>query len=148
MFGIVTNNGELKEVISAQGLKPTTQRIAILDHLARNTTKHLTAEQIHSAMQRKTPMLSLTTVYNTLNSFVEAGLVTALTITGTEVRYEYTTVSHHHLLCRKCGKIIDIEIQCPNARRKNINGYRVDEVHGYFKGICRDCMNKGKGHNQ
>lgn len=143
---MITNNSGLKEVIASRGLKPTAQRIIILDHLARNMKKHLTAEQIHGAMRKKTPMLSLTTVYNTLNSFVDAGLVTALTITGTEVRYEYTTVSHHHLLCKHCGRIIDIEIQCPNAERKSINGYRVDEVHGYFKGVCRDCMNKE--HNQ
>lgn len=136
----------MKDLITSKGLKPTAQRIMILDHLIRNTAKHLTAEQIHDAMQKKTPMLSLATVYNTLNSFVESGLVMALTITGTEIRYEYTTTPHHHLLCKHCGKIIDIDIECPNAQLRNIDGYRVDEVHGYFKGICRDCMNKE--HNQ
>lgn len=142
MFGTIINNGELKDLIVSKGLKPTAQRIMILEYLARNTKKHPTAEQIHDAMHKKTPTLSLATVYNTLNSFAEAGLVTALTITGTEVRYEYATAPHHHLLCKHCGKIIDIDIECPNAQRKNIDGYRVDEVHGYFKGICRDCMDK------
>lgn len=142
MIGIITNSVNLKEILTAKGLKPTYQRILILDYLSGNMKKHLTTEHVYEALSKKTPTLSLTTVYNTLGSFLDAGLVTAITITGTEVRYELTTTPHHHLLCKRCGRIIDVDIQCPNANRKNIKGYKIDEVHGYFKGICKSCLKR------
>jgi Fe2+ or Zn2+ uptake regulation protein len=132
----------MKETLAQKGLKSTYQRILILDYLHANSNKHFTAELIYEKLSKRAPTLSLTTVYNTLSSFVEAGLVSAITITGTEVRYELTTTPHHHLLCKQCGRIIDINIKCPNANRKNIQGYKIDEVHGYFKGICKDCLKK------
>ncbi len=131
---------DLKILIASKGLKPTAQRIVILGYLIKNQHRHLTAEQIHDALHRTTPMLSLTTVYNTLASFVDIGLANTITITGTAVHYEIQSATHHHLLCKRCGKIYDIEVQCPNAARKSIQGYQIDEVHGYFIGICRDCL--------
>jgi Fe2+ or Zn2+ uptake regulation protein len=142
MIEIISNSVNLKEVLAGKGLKPTYQRILILDYLTGNTKKHLTADRIYEALSKKTPTPSLTTVYNTLGSFLEAGLVSAITITGTEVRYELTTSPHHHLLCKRCGQIIDIDIQCPNVNRKSIKGYRIDEVHGYFMGMCKSCLKK------
>ena len=147
MIKIITNSDDLKGMIAAKGLKPTHQRILILDYLHGNTGRHLTAEQIHETLSKRAPTLSLTTVYNTLGSFVEAGLVSAITITGTETRYEWASTQHHHLLCKQCGRIIDIDIQCPNARRKSIKGYKIDEVHGYFKGICKSCLQKERKPN-
>jgi Fe2+ or Zn2+ uptake regulation protein len=142
MIGMIANSLHLKEILTAKGLKPTYQRILILNYLSGNTKKHLTTEQVYEALSKKTPTLSLTTVYNTLGSFLDAGLVSAITITGTEVRYELATTPHHHLLCKCCGRIIDIDIQCPNANRKSIKGYKIDEVHGYFKGICKSCLKR------
>ena len=51
---------------------------------------------------------------------------------------------HHHFLCNICGDIIDIDIKCPNIDRIIREGHRIDEVHGYFKGICKKCINKGR----
>jgi Fe2+ or Zn2+ uptake regulation protein len=47
---------------------------------------------------------------------------------------------HHHFLCKKCGEILDIEIICPNLDRIIEHGHKVEEVHGYFKGICKKCI--------
>jgi len=142
MIKTIANSVTLKEILTDKGLKPTYQRILILDYFYSNAKKHLTAERIYETLSKKTSTLSLTTVYNTLGSFLEAGLVSAITITGTEVRYELTTTPHHHLLCKQCGRIIDIDIQCPNVKRKSIKGYKIEEVHGYFKGICKRCLKK------
>lgn len=147
MIKIITNSDELKAIITAKGLKPTHQRILILDYLRANRKRHLTAEQIREALTKRAPTLSLTTVYNTLGSFAEAGIISAITITGTETRYEWARTQHHHLLCKRCGHIIDIDIQCPNAQRKSIKGYKIDEVHGYFKGICKSCLQKQRKQN-
>jgi Fur family peroxide stress response transcriptional regulator len=142
MIKTIANSVTLKEILTDKGLKPTYQRILILDYFYSNAKKHLTAERIYETLSKKTSTLSLTTVYNTLGSFLEAGLVSAITITGTEVRYELATTPHHHLLCKQCGRIIDIDIQCPNVKRKSIKGYKIEEVHGYFKGICKRCLKK------
>lgn len=142
MIGTISNTDRLKEQIASNGLKPTYQRIVILDYLNNHKTEHLTAEKIHEGLIKRMPMLSLTTVYNTLSSFLKAGLVSAITITGTEVRYDPICTPHHHFLCRACGQIIDVDVRCPIANRKIINGCRIEEVHGYFKGLCKECVSK------
>jgi Fur family peroxide stress response transcriptional regulator len=142
MIETISNTDRLREHITANGLKPTYQRIMILDYLSKHKTEHLTAEKIYEGLVKRMPMLSLTTVYNTLSSFLKAGLVSAITITGTEVRYDLASTPHHHFLCRACGKIIDVDVRCPIANRKSIRGCRIEEVHGYFKGLCKDCVKK------
>jgi Fe2+ or Zn2+ uptake regulation protein len=139
----ITSNGEhLKEMLTANGLKPTYQRLMILDYLQKHKTEHLTVEKIYSTLSGEMPMLSMTTVYNTLSSFLKVGLVSAITITGTEVRYDFLTNPHHHFLCRMCGQIFDVDVQCPVAERKSMKGYCIEEVHGYSKGLCKECLKK------
>ena len=64
-------------------------------------------------------------------------------ISISETRYDFKSKMHHHFLCKQCGKIIDIDIECPNINRIIKEGYKVDEVHGYFKGLCKNCKTKG-----
>jgi len=146
MIVITSNSKYSKELLMTNGMKPTYQRLMILDYLREHKTKHLTAEKIYYALSQKMPMLSMTTVYNTLSSFLKAGLVSAITITGTEIRYGFLTAPHHHFLCRICGQIFDIDVNCPVAERKSINGCRIEEVHGYFKGLCKECLKKQRKH--
>lgn len=142
MIGIIPNKPEVRKLLTDKGLKPTYQRLMIIDHLSKNRKSHLTAERIYKALNGKMPMLSMTTVYNTLNAFLEAGIVSAITITGSEIRYGFITKPHHHFLCRVCGTIIDIDISCPTAERKSVEGHKIEEIHGYFKGLCKKCLKK------
>ena len=132
----------LKERLLEKGLKPTFQRLKVLEYMDKHKKSHPTAEMIYEAISPEIPTISITTVYNTLNAFLEKGLVSAETITGTEIRYDLSTTSHHHFLCEKCGAILDIDIRCPFIDRKidTVNGHKIIEVHGYFKGICKDCL--------
>ena len=59
------------------------------------------------------------------------------------ITYDFKSKMHHHFLCKNCGKIIDIDIECPNINKIIKEGYKVDEVHGYFKGLCKNCKTKG-----
>jgi Fe2+ or Zn2+ uptake regulation protein len=147
MIGIIPNSDEMRKLLTEKGLKPTYQRLMIINYLSRNKKSHLTAEKIFRALTDKTPMLSMTTVYNTLNSFLNAGIVSAITITGSEIRYGFITKPHHHFLCRVCGSIIDIDISCPTAERKFVDGHKIEEIHGYFKGLCKKCLKKGRKQN-
>ena len=138
---MITNTNALRNVLAGRGVKPTFQRLTILGAVMDNRS-HLTIRALHAALVRKIPTLSKTTLYSTLDLFAAKGLVRAVTIDPAEVRYDGVTVPHHHFHCTTCGRILDIEISCANSRTGEIHGHRIDEVHGYFKGVCRDCRVK------
>jgi Fe2+ or Zn2+ uptake regulation protein len=120
-------------------MKVTHHRLVILQYLEKHQT-HPTAEEIYSALKVKNPSLSKTTVYNSLESLKQHDIIQTLTISATETRYDFKHDMHHHFLCKRCGKIIDIDIACPNIKKISNYGHQVQEVHGYFKGICKDCL--------
>lgn len=126
-------------MLVSRKVKPTFQRLVIMEYLLNNKT-HPTADKVYSDMVKKIPTLSKTTVYNTLNTLTDEGLVVQIGITGTEARFDSTLENHHHFLCEKCGKIIDIDIKCPNCRTESMEGHHIREIHGYFKGTCRNCL--------
>lgn len=134
----------LKKLLKTKGLKPTYQRLKVLEYMDKHIDGHPTVEMIYEELLRELLTLSMTTIYNTLNVFVEKGLVSAVTITGKEIRYDYQTTGHHHFLCKKCGEIIDIDIECPfiEGTVKKTYGHKIEEVHGYFKGLCKNCLKK------
>ena len=128
-------------------LKITPQRLTILKYLDTHRM-HPTADEIYSSLKKSIPSLSKTTVYNSLDILKKYGLIQALTICGSEHRYDIKHNMHHHFLCTNCGRIYDIEFKCPNVKeiRSEIekSGHCIGEVHGYFKGMCKDCLKKGK----
>lgn len=138
---MITNTETLRDVLAGRGIKPTSQRLMILGAVMDNRT-HPTIRTLHAALVRKIPTLSKTTLYSTLELFAEKGLVHSLSIDPIEARYDGVTAPHHHFFCTACRRILDIEISCPNGRAGELHGHRVDEVHGYFKGVCRDCRAK------
>ncbi len=131
-------------ILKQNQLKITPQRLAIMKYLDENRT-HPTADRIYIDLKEKNPALSKTTVYNSVETLKEHGIIQSLTISGSESRYDFENKMHHHFLCKKCGTIIDIDIKCPNIRKIIESGHNVEEVHGYFKGICKKCMKKGLG---
>ena len=135
---------DFKKLLIDNGIKPTFQRVKILEYIY-NHKKHQTAEMIYAGLVDNISTLSKTTVYNTLQHLGDHGLVHALTISGSESRFDSVINPHHHFLCKTCGDIIDIDIECPNARKvESAGGHRIDEVHGYFKGVCASCLKKLK----
>ncbi|MDW7681307.1 MAG: transcriptional repressor, partial [bacterium] len=83
---------------------------------------------------------SKTTVYNTLQIMQKRGLVSIMSSIDNESRFEYNYDFHHHFICRNCGKIIDIYIDCNLKEKLIAEGHQVDEAHGSFYGVCRDCL--------
>ena len=138
---MIINTNKFKQVLQKVGLKPTYQRLRILEYLGEHEV-HPTVEMIDHALIQDIPTISKTTIYNTLNALVEKGIIHAITITGTETRYDYKGFPHHHFLCRGCGKIIDMEVECPYLEKKEWGGHKIEELHGYFKGICKECSKK------
>ena len=133
---------EYVKLLKDNSLKITPQRLEILRYLDLNRN-HPTVDEIYIALKKKNPSLSKTTVYNSVEILRDNGIIQAITISGIEKRYDYKHGMHHHFLCKKCGEIIDIDIECPNLGSMLECGHKVEEVHGYFKGICEKCLKKG-----
>ncbi|MCK5029959.1 MAG: transcriptional repressor [Thermoplasmatales archaeon] len=131
-------------ILKQNQLKITPQRLAIMKYLDESRT-HPTADRIYIDLKEKNPALSKTTVYNSVETLKEHGIIQSLTISGSESRYDFENKMHHHFLCKKCGIIIDIDIECPNIGKMLESGHNVEDVHGYFKGICKKCLKKGLG---
>ena len=131
------------EILKKNDLKITPQRIEIIQYIDKHRN-HPTVEEIYSSLKQKNPSLSKTTVYNSVETLKKYGIIQSINITGSEVRYDYRNDMHHHFICKICKDIIDIDIQCPNQQTTLVEGHRVDEVQGYFIGICKKCLKKEK----
>jgi Fur family transcriptional regulator, peroxide stress response regulator len=132
---------QLLDTLSQKGIQPSVQRLKILEALI-SERSHPNVAMLYEKLLKEISTISKTTIYNTLSAFADKGLVSMLTITPEEIRYDGETRPHHHLLCRECGVIFDVNVQCDVAARLEIDGHKVDEVHGYFRGICRDCRSR------
>jgi Fur family peroxide stress response transcriptional regulator len=132
------------KILKDHSIKITSQRLEILKYLNEHHT-HPDVEEIYSELKKTHPSLSRTTVYNSLEILNKNKIVQSLTISGSELRYDAKESLHHHFLCKKCGAILDISITCPNMNRTLYGGHHVEEVHGYFKGICKNCQTNEKG---
>lgn len=137
---------QLEEVVSSlreEGFRITPQRVAIVDYLLK-TEDHPSAERIHKIIQKKYPMVSLSTVYKTLDLLKEKRLVNEIEVDG-EARFDAHTNDHINLVCMNCGKIDDIdenslkEIQVRAARKSK---YLI--LKGSFElfGYCSNCKSK------
>jgi Fe2+ or Zn2+ uptake regulation protein len=130
------------KILKENDLKITSQRLIVLRYLDENCI-HPTADQIYTDLKTNNPSLSKTTVYNALDALQKHGIIQAITISGSELRYDIDHGMHHHFYCKKCGNIVDIEISCPNVEKMSEYGHKVEEIHGYIKGICKECLKKG-----
>jgi len=130
------------KLLKEDSIKITPQRLEILRYLDNHRT-HPTVEEIFSELKENNPSLSKTTVYNSLETLCKHGLIQSISISISETRYDFKNKMHHHFLCKHCGKITDIDIECPNINKVIKDGYKVEEVHGYFKGLCKKCKAKG-----
>lgn len=121
------------------GLKLTPQRLAILSYLDDNKD-HPSAEDIYRAISKKFPTMSLATVYNTLEALRQRGSVLELTIDPDKKRFDPNTEPHHHLICIKCKRIVDIhgdyKLAITNGERA---GFEIIGNHIEFYGICPKC---------
>lgn len=122
-------------------MKVTPQRLEILRYLDEHRN-HPTVEMIYLELKKRSPSLSKTTIYNSVEILEKHGIIQSLRIIGNETRYDYRSDLHHHFICKKCGRIFDIDLTCPVIDRVEKNGFKVEEIHGYFKGICKDCLEK------
>ncbi|MDR2680208.1 MAG: transcriptional repressor [Tannerella sp.] len=130
----------ISQYLLGYGIRPSIQRIAIMRYLTNNRT-HPTVDEIFEVMRKQIPTLSKTTVYNTLKLFVEQGAAIYIGIDEKSGRFDGCVTPHGHFRCKKCGKIIDLDMEINNLLPENFHG-TIDEADFYIKGTCEDCIVK------
>ncbi len=130
---------EAVKYLEEREVKPSVQRIAIMEYLLTHRT-HPTVDEIFNALSPSFPTLSKTTVYNTLKLLVDKGAVLRLDVDDKEAHYDGDICKHGHFYCLDCGKIIDIlrNVVEP-ADIPELQGLETIETQVYFKGYCSDC---------
>lgn len=98
---------ELADRLLAHGVKPSAQRLAIAEFVL-ETKEHPSADRVLDEVRARLPMVSRATVYNTLNLFVERGLLKRLSLTEGYAVYDPCSDPHHHLVNEETGEIRDI----------------------------------------
>ncbi len=123
-----------------KGLNVTYQRILIYKALF-NMKTHPTAEEIYKAVLNEYPSISLATVYKTLETLAEHGLLSKVTELHDLARYDADTDPHHHLLCVRCRKVVDVyEDQFNNLPLPQNAGFQVQGYRIQFEGLCKECI--------
>lgn len=97
---------------------------------------------IYQKLVKEIPTFSKTTVYNTLNLFVEKNVALLITIDENETRYDADISLHGYFKCDVCGKIYDIRLTSSDILPAELNNFKISESHIYFKGTCPLCLNK------
>jgi len=124
------------------GIKQTPQRLAILEYIDGNLD-HPTAEDIYASIKEKFPTMSLATVYKTLETLKAKGYLHELTIDKERKHFDPDTTRHHHLICIKCKKIVDINKEFPiEMPIEDQNTFEVIDTNIEFYGICPVCKKR------
>ena len=113
----------------------TKQKLAILDYL-KSTKTHPDAETVYKKLKLENPTLSLSTVYRNLSQMSDDGIILKLTPGGTSDHFDGDASPHHHFVCNKCGKIIDIMCE---IGVKNKDFGEIYSCCAYFYGLCKEC---------
>lgn len=127
--------------LTEHGIKPSLQRMAVMDYLITHRT-HPTVDEIYTALHPSMPTLSKTTVYNTLKLLTDKGAALQLTIDERNCCYDADTTPHAHFLCTRCGRVYDLDLQSKRLMRAAIlpAGFTPDEVQLYYRGCCAHCV--------
>jgi len=123
------------------GLRLTHQRLEIVRVLAADET-HPDAETVYEAVRMRVPTISMDTVYRTLATLSDRGLITRVQFLPGPARYDVNQTTHHHFVCTCCGLVRDIDDPALDAIRPTADVRRMgrtDAVSVQFRGVCTAC---------
>jgi len=129
------------EELRGAGLRVTAARVALLETVREGG--HLDAEVIASGVRARVGHVSRQAVYEALNALTAAGLVRRIEPPGSPALYEGRVGdNHHHLVCRSCGVVADVDCavgHAPCLTASDGRGFSIDEAEVIYWGLCPDC---------
>ena len=133
---------EQNEELKRAGLKITLPRIKILSILQQPNNQHISAEDVYKILLEQNEEIGLATVYRVLNQFDDAGIVTRHHFEGGKSVFELAHKAHHdHLVCLKCGKVVEFEDDVIEQRQSDIaveHKIKLTNHSLYLYGECED----------
>jgi len=129
------------EVLRAAGLQVTAQRLAV--YRAVEASPHGVADEVCQKVRLDLGVISKQAVYDALNVMSENGIIRRIQPAGSAARYEHRVDNHHHLACRQCEGVIDVDCaigSAPCLVAEHDHGYQIDEAEVIYWGICPDCQ--------
>jgi Fur family ferric uptake transcriptional regulator len=140
----VSNVNDASGLLRERGIQVTAQRLAVLRAVSAHP--HITADAVADAVRAEIGAISLQSVYDALGVLVAEQLIRRIQPAGSPARFE-TRVgdNHHHLICRLCGRVVDVDCAVGNApclTAKDDQGYEIEEAEVAYWGRCPDCVLK------
>ncbi|MEI4271706.1 Fur family transcriptional regulator [Klenkia sp. LSe6-5] len=137
----MTQTPELEQALRGAALRVTRPRLAVLGALREHA--HATTDEVLRLVRRQHPEVSHQAVYDVLRVLTGTGLVRRIEPQGSVARYEVRVGdNHHHLVCRSCGAIADVDCSvgaAPCLTPSDNRGFVVDEAEVIYWGLCRAC---------
>jgi Fur family transcriptional regulator, stress-responsive regulator len=132
------------QALRERGLQVTAQRIAVVRAVSRRP--HSTADEVAGWVRAEIGAISKQAVYDALAVLTETGLVRRIQPAGSVARYEDRVGdNHHHLICRGCGRTVDVDCavgEAPCLEPSHAAGFRVEEAEVIYWGMCPACQKK------
>ena len=133
-------------LLRRHGIQVTAQRLAVMRAVA--AEPHITADGVAEAVRTEIGAISLQSVYDALSLLVAEGLIRRIQPAGSAARFEDRVGdNHHHLICRTCGRLVDVECaagSAPCLRAVDEKGYEIDEAEVAYWGRCPQCLDKSR----
>ncbi len=130
------------KMLHEYGLQVTAQRLAVMQ--AVSARPHCTAAEVVELVRSEINAVSRQAVYDALGLLTDKGILRRIQPSGSPARYEDRVGdNHHHLICRRCGKTIDIDCavgKAPCLEVKDPHGYEIDEAEVIYWGHCPQCL--------
>jgi Fe2+ or Zn2+ uptake regulation protein len=124
----------LADTLRDQGIQPSAQRLVVAEYVL-GTDEHPSADQVWTKVKARLPMISRATVYNTLNLFVEKGLLRQLVLAEGKVVFDPHVAPHHHFIDDGSGEIHDIPWDALDVRKvEALKGVKVREYQVILRG--------------
>jgi Fe2+ or Zn2+ uptake regulation protein len=134
------------ELLRKRGIQVTAQRLAVFR--AVSGEPHTTADAVADAVRAEIGAISLQSVYDALNVLVAEGLIRRIQPAGSPARFEDRVGdNHHHLICRICGRVVDVDCatgSAPCLTAADDSGYEIDEAEVAYWGRCPECVAEGR----
>jgi Fur family ferric uptake transcriptional regulator len=132
------------DLLRQRGIQVTAQRLAVLRAVAGEP--HITADAVADVVRGEIGAISLQSVYDALGVLVAEGLIRRIQPAGSPARFEDRVGdNHHHLICRVCGRVVDVDCavgSAPCLTASNERGYEIEEAEVAYWGRCPDCQTR------